>query len=162
MYSRDANSRVHLTAYTLYCLQPIGRCGVRYSNKQIMGYLAIAYGLAWFVWLLLYLFTKDLDTAITKQIATTIAGAMGMWCPGIAVLVLWILNNRQKTLTPSFNLCLPQAWRAYLIGWFGPFVTMTLGALLYFVVIPGSFTTTFPLFQQIPQTATATITQDQY
>ena len=133
---------------------------MRYSNKQIMGYLAIAYGLAWFVWLLLYLFTKDLDTAIIKQVATTIAGAMGMWCPGIAVLVLWIRNNRQKLLTPSFNLNLPQAWRAYLIGWFGPFVAMTLGAVLYFVVIPGSFTTSFPIFQQLPNTAS--ISQDQY
>lgn len=133
---------------------------MRYSTKQISSYLAMAYGFAWAIWLVVYLLTKDVENQFTIQIVMTVGGVLGMWCPGVAVLMLWLRNNRQKVMQPSFQLHLPRAWQDYLIGWLLPVPLMVLGAALYFALFPGSFTTDFPAFRQLPQAAA--IPEDQY
>lgn len=133
---------------------------MRYSTKQIVGYLSVAFGIAWLVWFGIYLLTKDLNNQITEQLLMTMGGAIGMWCPGLAVFVLWLRNNRQKTMSPSFELNLSRAWKDYLIGWFAPPVLMLIGGGLFFAIFPHIFTLDFPLFKSLP--TSASIPESQY
>lgn len=133
---------------------------MRFSAKQIGIYLLIAFGLAWANWILLYLFTKDIDNPTTIQILFTVSSAIAMWMPGLAVLVLWLMNGRTSVLGVSFQPHFAKAWPAYLIAWLGPAVATLLGAILYFVTFPGTFTTTFPVFRDLPNAAI--IPEDQY
>lgn len=133
---------------------------MRFSSKQIAIYLFIAFVIPWSLWAVLYIQTKDVTNQALIVTFTFLFNAIAMWCPGLAVLVLWLMNGRQKTMVPSFNPLLTTKWIWYLIAWGIPVISMVVGGICYFIVFPGDLTFSFDVISKAAQEAGSPISSE--
>ncbi|RKW12434.1 MAG: CPBP family intramembrane metalloprotease, partial [Catonella sp.] len=117
------------------------------SNKRtILLFVVLAYGLAWIIWLALWLSGVGLNSP-WNQLASTVA----MWMPALAVFILGKITNQPSGIKSKLVVNLKRNWRFYLLAIWLPAVISFLGAGLYFLVFPSNFSLGLESIQAILQ-----------
>jgi hypothetical protein len=117
------------------------------SNKRtILLFVVLAYGLAWIIWLALWLSGVGLNSP-WSQLASTVA----MWMPALAVFILGKITNQPSGIKSKLVVNLKRNWRFYLLAIWLPAVISFLGAGLYFLVFPSNFSLGLESIQAILQ-----------
>ena len=117
------------------------------SNKRtILLFVVLAYGLAWIIWLALWLSGVGLNSP-WSQLASIVA----MWMPALAVFILGKITNQPSGIKSKLVVNLKRNWSFYLLAIWLPAVISFLGAGLYFLVFPSNFSLGFESIQAILQ-----------
>lgn len=117
------------------------------SNKRtILLFVVLAYGLAWIIWLALWLSGVGLNSP-WSQLASIVA----MWMPALAVFILGKITNQPSGIKSKLVVNLKSNWHFYLLAIWLPAVISFLGAGLYFLVFPNNFSLGFESIQAILQ-----------
>lgn len=117
------------------------------SNKRtIFVFVVLSYGLAWIVWLTLWLSGVGLNSP-WSQLASIVA----MWMPALAVFLLGKITNQTSGIKSKLVVNLKRNWSFYLLAIWLPAVISFLGAGLYFLVFPSNFSLGFESIQSILQ-----------
>lgn len=113
------------------------------NKKRIVIYLLISFGVSWLTALVIFL-TGGLvnspvlvaNTGIT--LALILLATVYMWGPTIAH-ILTRLITREGWKDGGIKSLLKTGWKYWLIGWCAPGFLAILGALVFFMIFPGSF-----------------------
>ena len=117
------------------------------SNKRTIPlFVVLSYGLAWIIWLALWLSGIGLNSP-WSQLASIVA----MWMPALAVFLLGKITNQPGGIKSKLVVNLKSNWRFYLLAIWLPAVISFLGAGLYFLVFPSNFSLGFESIQAILQ-----------
>lgn len=117
------------------------------SNKRtILLFVVLSYGLAWIIWLALWLSGIGLNSP-WSQLASIVA----MWMPALAVFLLGKITKKPSGIKSKLVVNLKRNWRFYLLAIWLPAVISFLGAGLYFLVFPNNFSLGFEFIQAILQ-----------
>jgi caax amino protease family len=115
------------------------------SNKRtILLFVVLSYGLAWIIWLALWLSGIGLNSP-WSQLASIVA----MWMPALAVFLLGRITKKPSGIKSKLVVNLKRNWRFYLLAIWLPAVISFLGAGLYFLVFPNNFSLGFEFIQAI-------------
>ena len=115
------------------------------ERKRLMLYLGLAFGIAWAVALVIAL-TGGLTNSplLVPEFGITLALVLlslgYMWAPALAHLLTRVITAEGWQGT-GLRLGLRRGWRYYLAAWLVPALMTLLGALVYFLVFPGQFST---------------------
>jgi len=104
------------------------------NTKRILIYLGFAFGIPWGAALVLYL-TTGVDNPIQ---AATLANLIFITMPALANLATRLITKEGWShlwLQPNFR----RGWRFYLAAWLLPLGAVIIGAMIYYLVLPGSF-----------------------
>ena len=117
------------------------------SNKRTIPlFVVLSYGLAWIIWLALWLSGIGLNSP-WSQLASIVA----MWMPALAVFLLGKITKKPSGIKSKLVVNLKRNWRFYLLAIWLPAVISFLGAGLYFLVFPNNFSLGFEFIQAILQ-----------
>ena len=117
------------------------------SNKRtILLFVVLSYGLAWIIWLALWLSGIGLNSP-WSQLASIVA----MWMPALAVFLLGKITKKPSGIKSKLVVNLKRNWGFYLLAIWLPAVISFLGAGLYFLVFPNNFSLGFEFIQAILQ-----------
>jgi membrane protease YdiL (CAAX protease family) len=98
------------------------------NRKSLVWFLAIAFGLAWILFLLPLAFGSP--ESMQRQTVTLISWTLAMWAPGLAAIIVTRFVNKKKLGT--LNLRKLGDWRAYLWAWLLPLaLTIVTGILTW-------------------------------
>ena len=106
------------------------------EKRRIVIYVALAYGLAWALWVaVVYPMVNGGGLGTSMQLAI----AAGMFAPAIAAALTRLITKegfKDAWIKPR---AFKKTWRYYLLAWFGPLVLVLAGAALYFLFNPADF-----------------------
>lgn len=108
--------------------------------KRIFIFLAIAYGLAWAVALVVYQTGGLVNSPVLVPgtpitLALVLLATLVMWAPGLAhLLTRWLTGEGWQTL--YLRPRLRQGWPYWLIAWFGPGLLAVAGAAVFYILLP--------------------------
>lgn len=106
------------------------------SQKSVVLYLGLAYGLAWIWWFAtLYPVAADGSFSTIAQLFT----AAGMFAPALAVVLTRAITREGFHNAMIVPVEFKRRWKYYLLAWFGPLVLVVAGAVLYFLIFPADF-----------------------
>ena len=107
--------------------------------KRVLIYILITFSLTWLYCLLIvYPIANGEALSGIPALATQFAVAAAMFCPAIGV-VLTRLVTKESFKNAWLRPNLKKHLRFYLLAWFGPAILTFAGAILYFLLVPGSF-----------------------
>ena len=116
------------------------------NKRTIPLFVVLSYGLAWIIWLALWLSGIGLNSP-WSQLASIVA----MWMPALAVFLLGKITKKPSGIKSKLVVNLKRNWRFYLLAIWLPAVISFLGAGLYFLVFPNNFSLGFESIQAILQ-----------
>ena len=117
------------------------------SNKRtILLFVVFSYGLAWIIWLALWLSGVGLNSPWSQ-----LANIVAMWMPALAVFLLGKITKQPSGIKSKLVVDLKRNWRFYLLAIWLPAVISFLGAGVYFLVFPSNFSLGFEYIQAILQ-----------
>ena len=113
------------------------------DTKRIVIFLALAFGIAWAVGLVIYLTgglvsSPELIPGTGFTLAALLLAVGYMWAPALGNIGTRLLTGEGWTemwLRPHFK----QGWPWWLAGWFVPGLLTILGAALFFALFPHFF-----------------------
>lgn len=115
--------------------------------KRIVLFLGFAFGLAWLLWLLIYLFQLG-------GFAAQGVMAVSMWAPAAAVWITKKLTANEKIVYPSMKPRFKGNIRWYLAAWLGPAALALVGAVLYFLLFPTRFDSSLSYLNELVSSQT--------
>lgn len=108
------------------------------NRRRIMLYLLINFGMTW-AYEFLVVWPVALSENPAVQSMSQLALAVAMFFPAIAVLLTRLITKegfRNSMLAPKNGR---RSIPYFLMGWFGPALLTTIGAILYFLIFPADF-----------------------
>lgn len=112
--------------------------------KKSSAYILLSYGLAWFIWIGLWLAGVQLG-----QPLSLLGSTLGMWIPALAYGILRKINPDQYRLAADFTLNFRKSWKYYLLAMWGPSLMTLLGMILYFAIFKNQFSLQFLVTKQM-------------
>ena len=113
------------------------------SNKGLWIFLLFAFGISWFVGLIIFLNGGLVNSPVLVKdtnltLALVLLATFYMWGPAIAHIITRLVTKmgwKDANLKPN----LKKGWPYWVIGWFGPGLLTLIGAAFFFLAFPGSF-----------------------
>jgi len=129
------------------------------EKKRILIFLAIAFGLAWLV-ALVVLRTGGLVNSPTViqlpagkiTLATILVAVFYMWSPAIAHILTRAITHEGKTGN-LLRLNFRKGWKFWLAAWVLPAVLVVSGAAIFFLLFPKYFDPTLDVIQKMVSAA---------
>jgi membrane protease YdiL (CAAX protease family) len=117
------------------------------NKKRVILFLVFAFGIAWLTALVIYLTgglenSRVLDANSGFTLAYVLLAGPYMWAPALANLLTRLITregNHEYFLKPEIK----RSWPYWLTAWLAPAILIALGALLFFVIFPQYFDSTF-------------------
>lgn len=108
------------------------------NRRRILIYLLLNFGMTWlFEFLVVWPVALSENPAI--QSMSQLALAVAMFFPALSVLLTRLITKegfKDSMLVPKTG---KRSIPYFLMGWFGPAVLAVIGAVVYFIIFPGSF-----------------------
>ncbi len=113
---------------------------------RVIVFTALAYGLAWAWWWGLMAWSDAHAISTIQQALVPILIALGMFAPTLAMVLTRVFTR--QGWSQLYFLPRPGGWKtwAWLAAWLGTTGMVALGAVLYFLLVPNSFSLSAPLF----------------
>jgi membrane protease YdiL (CAAX protease family) len=113
------------------------------ERKRIYIFIAIAFGLAWIVGLVVYLTggivnSPEIIPGTQITLAYILIAVAYMWAPGLANIFTRIITRegwKNTWLRPQFK----KSWKFWLAAWLLPPVFVIVGAVVFFLILPKYF-----------------------
>jgi membrane protease YdiL (CAAX protease family) len=113
------------------------------ERKRIYIFIAIAFGLAWIVGLVVYLTggivnSPEIIPGTQITLAYVLIAVAYMWAPGLANIFTRIITRegwKNTWLRPRFK----KSWKFWLAAWLLPPVFVIVGAVVFFLILPKYF-----------------------
>lgn len=114
------------------------------NRKSLVWFLAIAFGLAWILFLLPLAFGSP--ESMQRQTVTLITWTLAMWAPGLAAIIVTRFVNKEKLGT--LNLRKLGDWRAYLWAWLLPLALTIVAGILTWAFRAGQLDLEFTIIKE--------------
>jgi len=114
------------------------------NRKSLIWFLAIAFGLAWVLFLLPLAFGSP--ESMQRQTVTLISWTLAMWAPGLAAIIVTRFVNKEKLGT--LNLRRLGDWRAYLWAWLLPLALTIVAGILTWAFRAGQLDLEFTIIKE--------------
>lgn len=111
-------------------------------DMRLTLYLVFSFALAWCLWLSCHLLN------VPSQ-AMQFVSMVAMWVPAAAVLITWRATGKGAILAYSMKPKIKGNIRVYLCAWLLPALICILGSILYFIVFPDEFDTSYSYLRQL-------------
>ena len=115
------------------------------SKPSIALYLALAFGLAWGMWIPAGIATGGYQVGINATPVMIALAAVGMFAPLLAALAAVRISGGCAKDQLALRPRIAQNLRTYLLAWFAPPVLALAGAVVFFLANPHLFDPTMPL-----------------
>lgn len=122
---------------------PAGFAARALAKKRLLVFLVSTFALTWGWWFAVVYpmaFSDGSGAPVLSGMETTFAVGAGMLFPAIGVVIARLVTRegfRGSSLIKP--VAFKRTWKYYLVGWFGPVVLTTLGAVAYYLLDPSDF-----------------------
>lgn len=110
---------------------------MRTSNRHILLFLLMSFGMAWALTAGLWVLTREQANPIMTAVLFQGFGILMMWTPALAVGILKLTDRGKPIMAASFSPRLRTQWRAYGLAWLAPLLGVIAGGVLYYGCYPG-------------------------
>ncbi len=125
----------------------------RLDTKRILIYLALSFGIAWLIGLIVYLTGGMVNSPPVVRgmgitLATLLIASGYMFAPALAHMLTRMISNEgwdDAALSPRLR----RGWPFWLIAWFAPALLTIAGMAIYFLVFPANFDSSLNTVRQL-------------
>ncbi|WP_165045075.1 CPBP family intramembrane glutamic endopeptidase [Adlercreutzia sp. ZJ138] len=108
-------------------------------RRRTILYVAVTFVLTWGYWFVVVYPRVNAPQGLESTGPAALLVGVGMLFPAIAALIVRLVTREGFSNALIRPVQFRRTWKWWVLGWFGPQVLMTLGAVAYFCLFPGDF-----------------------